>query len=187
MGETEPIVVEKWDGNAVKNALDDAVRKIFTEELGYVERNTFVDVRLALSTLGCFVALLALAYDYLYPFPLSKYILVGCVASYFMLMSILTLFMTFVEKNIILLAAQRDPARMDPDTVWQISTTLKRFEDQYSIEIDVTDGVSKQKRSVILTQSVATWFTVDGELLYDKLKGNVISQQKSLLADKKDN
>ena len=187
MAEADPIIVDKWDGNAVKNSLDDAVRKIFTEDLGFVERNTYVDIRLALSTLGCLVALLALGYDYLFPFPLSKYVLIGCVASYFTLMSILTLFMTFVEKNIILLAAEKDPAGMDPDTNWQISTTLKRFEDNYALEMNVEDGVSKQKRSVILNQSVATWFTVDGELLYDKFKGEIISQQKGLMAEKKDN
>ena len=104
----EEVKVDKWDGTALKNALDDVIRKIFTDDLKYAEKNLFVDIRLLLSTLGCVVALYALLYDYLHPFPSSKMVLTVCVLTYFLLMSILTLFMTFVEKNIILVCRQRE-------------------------------------------------------------------------------
>ena len=104
----DEVKVDKWDGTALKNALDDVIRKIFVENLKYTEKNLYVDIRLLLSTLGCAVALYALLYDYLHPFPASKMVLTVCVLTYFVLMSILTMFMTFVEKNIILVCKQRE-------------------------------------------------------------------------------
>ena len=79
----EEIKVDKWDGTALKNALDDVIRKIFTDDLKYSEKNLYVDIRLLLSTLGCAVALYALLYDYLHPFPASKLVLTVCVLTYF--------------------------------------------------------------------------------------------------------
>eukprot|EP00794_Sanderia_malayensis_P016110 gene16110-17733_t len=78
----KPIKVQKWDGNAVKNALDDAIRKIFTEEFGYEESHHYIDIRLAISTIGCIIALSALAYDYMFPYPASKYVVISCVLTY---------------------------------------------------------------------------------------------------------
>merc|ERR1712198_750706 len=112
--------------------MDDAVRKVFTEDLKYTEKNTYVDVRLVLSTLGCGVSLYALLYDYLNPFPKSQIVLIVCVLSYFTLMSILTLFMTFVEKNIILLATQKEASGLDPDSHWMIQTTMKKYDNHYA-------------------------------------------------------
>jgi len=183
----EPIKVDKWDGNAIKNALDDAIRQILTDDLGFVEKNFYVDIRLGLSSLGCVVALSALLYDYLYPFPTSKYILIGCVASYFFLMSILTMFMTFVEKDVILQADEKDRAGLDPDNEWTVGTNLQRFDDQFAVNLSVCNGVTGKKSEANYTRSIAQWFTCEGEMLYDKFKADLMMQYKSLQAEKKDN
>jgi len=47
-----------------------------------VENNKYVDIRLLLSFLGVAVAGYALLYDYLYPFPTSRWILASCATSY---------------------------------------------------------------------------------------------------------
>jgi len=179
--QVDEIKVDKWDGCALKNALDDVVRKIFTDDLKYTEKNMFVDIRLAFSTLGCGVALYALLYDYLYPFPLSKVVLTVCVLLYFTLMSLLTVFMTFVEKNIIIVSKQKEAAGLDPDSEWSVKTSLKRFDSGYAVEISKKDGTTKQSSHAAFSKCVSSWVNVDGVILVDKLKDDVLSCHQDIV------
>ncbi|KRY51321.1 putative signal peptidase complex subunit 2, partial [Trichinella britovi] len=73
---------EKWDGNATRYAIDDAIRKIVIEKFGYSEDHRVVDCRLLLATLAVVLALFACVWDWFYPFPLSRDVLIYCSVSY---------------------------------------------------------------------------------------------------------
>lgn len=181
----EPVRVSKWDGTAVKNALDDAVKDVLISRCGYDEDHSLMDGRLWICGVAVAVAMFALAWDYLHPFPQSRNVLIGCVGTYFFLMSVLTLYTTYKEKGIFVVAIQRDPAGLDPDCYWEASSHMKKFDDIYELSLVYTDG-KKKARDASFTASCGQFFDENGLLCLDLLDNAVMKLHKSLTADKKD-
>lgn len=178
------VKIDKWDGSAVKNALDDAVKEVFIRKYNYVENFALMDGRLALCGLAVCVAIVALLWDFFYPFPTSKPVLVACVSTYFVLMGILTLYITYKEKGIFVVAIQRDPAGFDPDITWEASSYMKKYNDKYNLVLSVKSGNNTYKSST--ERSVANFIDVNGVIIPETIEAVVKTIHDSLTVQRKD-
>jgi len=181
----EVVKVCKWDGTAVKNALDDGVKEVLVEKFGYEEDHTLMDTRLIICALAVAVATFALAWDYFYPFPASRQVLIGCVGTYFFLMMVLTVYTTYKEKGIFVVVRDKDPAGLDPDSKWEASSSMKKFDDMYSMALTFYDGKTKAAREDSFNRSVADFYDENGVLCLDVLESAVVKLHKSLSSAKK--
>lgn len=91
-------------------------------------------------------------------------ILIICVGSYFVLMGILTIYTTYIEKGIFAVAVQSD-GNGKALRKWTASSDMKKYDDKYTLTLSVKD--SKNVREVSTTKSCANFVDVDGVICAD--------------------
>ncbi|KAJ0182083.1 hypothetical protein K1T71_002805 [Dendrolimus kikuchii] len=183
MAETpETVKINKWDGAAAKNAIDDAIREVLTRDLKCKESFALIDGRLFLCALAVGVALYALLWDYLYPFPQSRLVLIICVSSYFVLMGILTLYTTFKEKGIFVVAKEKTGK---DQRLWEASSYVKKHDDKYNLVLVMRDAAGKSREASV-TKSFANYIDTNGTIVQNLVLNEINKLYNSLSSDKKE-
>ncbi|XP_065575436.1 signal peptidase complex subunit 2-like isoform X2 [Artemia franciscana] len=168
------VKINKWDASALKNSLDDSVKDVLIGQYKYTENFSVIDGRLMICTLAVGLAGFALGWDYFYPFPKSRPVLIVCVLGYFILMGILTLYSKYIEKGIFCIAKERARGGLGPDIVWKGSSSLKRFDDKYSLTISRNDS------EVTRVASVGNFFDSKGVLVKSAILEQVSTMHMEL-------
>ncbi|XP_052782838.1 signal peptidase complex subunit 2-like isoform X2 [Mya arenaria] len=184
--EEKPVKIDKWDSAALKNALDDGAKKVMLDKFGFTESHKLMDGRLFICTVAVVFAMFALVWDYFRPFPESRPVLIICVLSYFFLMGVLTVYTTYMEMGIFLVALDKDRTRVDPDNKWDLASKLKKYDDKYTLSMTFTDGKTNKTRSGEITKSVAEFFDENGVLCFDLYEPEVRMLQNRIATDKKE-
>merc|ERR1719492_711897 len=116
----------------------------------------------------------ALLWDFLYPFPLSRSVLIGCVTTYFVL------------KGIFVVLMQKDPAGLDPDSRWEASSNMKKYDDKYELSLTFIDGKTNARRETTVTKTVGDFIDDNGVICQDILEPVVMRMHNSLTTSKKE-
>ena len=110
--------------------------------------------------------------------PDSWPVLLVCSVSYFVMMGVLTLFSTFVEKNYFYIAKERREGGIGTPNKWCVESSLPRYSDQFTLRVSYTVSDSKECITMDTTKSIASWFDEKGVLHKDKLFEDLTDLQR---------
>ena len=74
------------------------------------------------------------------------------------------------EKGIFVVVMQKDPAGLDPDSTWEASSNMKKYDDKYELSLTFIDGKTKAKRESTVTKSVGDFIDENGVICQDILE-----------------
>ncbi|KAK8734874.1 hypothetical protein OTU49_005704 [Cherax quadricarinatus] len=97
-----------------------------------------------------------------------------CVISYFIMMGVLTWYTTYLECGIFCTALKKDAAGIDPDDVWNASSSLKRFDNKYHLRVTQKAGKTGKAKEARTVLTVENYFDETGKLLYGSVAKEVL-------------
>uniref|UniRef100_A0A7S0R521 Signal peptidase complex subunit 2 n=1 Tax=Pyramimonas obovata TaxID=1411642 RepID=A0A7S0R521_9CHLO len=166
--------VNLGDTAQIKRVLDEAASEAIIDA-GYPEEFNVSNKKIVLGLLTCSFALVAQFFPKNHPQTNTVQLL--CVVGYFVLNTLLQVFMMIFERDVIIFTHPRKDA--SSSTGIAVSTQLPRFSDQYKIILASADPKASAARSpVVLERSIVDWFYEDGHLADDIFKKDVAALLK---------
>jgi len=165
--------IDLGDTAQIKRVLDEVASQVVLDA-GYPENFTISNRKIALGLLTCGFALVAQFYPKTYPHITTVQVL--CVVGYFLLNTLLQVYMMTCERDIILFTNPKTEA----NTGICLSTNLPRFADKYKIVIACSESksASAARPPTVLERSIVDWFYEDGHLADDVFKKDVVKLLK---------
>ncbi|KAL5263108.1 hypothetical protein ACHWQZ_G008498 [Mnemiopsis leidyi] len=159
--DSKPVIVEKYDKVAVKNGIDDLLRKTLTTKYNVTETYKTRDTRLLICFVACLFSGFGCLYDFLHPFPESKMVLAICSLSYFTITGLLYVWEWFVEKGTFFEGTLNG-------NVVKLSSYIPRYSGDYTISGE--SNVDNAKSEVKYTKCISTWLDDSGKILPENIE-----------------
>jgi len=176
--EKDPVVVDIYNQADLKNALDDAIKKLLLEVYGFKENHYVMNVKLLLGYAACLFAGIGGAYSYVNSFQDSKLLLAFCCTIYFILTGIMTLFVMFVEGSQIFAGSKTGPV---DSQIIRVTTETRKYDEMVTITVFQKSEKGAPYSHQTKKSSIGKWFDVKGRLAFDKVKEDL----EELLSKKK--
>ncbi|TGZ84042.1 hypothetical protein EX30DRAFT_338608 [Ascodesmis nigricans] len=133
----------------LKNTTDDAIAP-YMESLGFKQSHLLTDVRLGLGFVACAIAAATFYYDYTLGFEKTKGYTVYAVVAYFVLNTILTVWIWWIEGNTVYLGKKGD-------VTIKFESSSKKYTPIYELRIVTTRGKEAPKTAEV-QNPYSGWF-----------------------------
>mmetsp|Transcript_22344 Transcript_22344/g.37380 ORF Transcript_22344/g.37380 Transcript_22344/m.37380 type:complete len:206 (+) Transcript_22344:99-716(+) len=160
-----PFIIETGDSVKVKQVLDDATMHAI-EEAGIEVNYNWENLKLLLMFLSCVFAMVAQFYPA--PFPESRPLLAACCASYFIISSVLQFFVTFIDKDSILITKPNDKF----GHAIEVRTNFPRFQEYFTLIVQFKG--QPDEKVTTGKMYVGKYFTEKGEFDEDAFAADVV-------------
>jgi hypothetical protein len=163
------VKINKYDVNAVKQTLDDAVVSVVAE--GHIEDTSISNVKLMIGA-ACIV-LAVTSQFWPIPFPQNKMVLQLCLSIYLLLTVLSQVYLYIKEKDAIFVSQNTHPYRAGYSPV-VASSSMGRLSPLYSVTLTHKHDTQRVHR---LESPVSEWFHEDGLFNRDRF----VQQMRNLL------
>lgn len=148
----------------LKNNTDDTI-PVYLNSLKFNQSHYLSDVRLAIGYVAILIAAATFFWDYKYGFETTKVYTGFAVVIYTILNSILTIWVTFVEKRIIYVGTNCNGDRI------QISSKSDKYVPVYNLTVTTCLRNQPEKlHTIVLKKSFSDWFNQAGYLVPSRLQ-----------------